>query len=257
MTHIDRDDLALIALAEFDLTEAERGHLAECPQCALELISLQHTAAVGRSARHISLTEPSVAVWAGIHATLGLSAAVGAPPRMPDFVRPADAAGAGDDLTDLLEGEREASVMPVTPVMPVMPVMPVTPAAPAILATPAAGPAVADPPSARPPTSDSPAALRPRRRAKARSRTGVRLLLAAAAAVVLVLAGFGAARWVDAVQPPATAPVTYEARLEPFPGWQASGSAEVEAMPGGHREVVVDLTGLAVATAAAPCARFG
>jgi hypothetical protein len=69
---------------------------------------------------------------------------------------------------------------------------------------------------------------------------------------VLVLGGFVAARWFDATQQPATAPVTFEARLTPFPGWQASGSAEVEATPGGHREVVVDLTGLAVATAAAP-----
>ncbi|MCI4658322.1 anti-sigma factor [Cryobacterium zhongshanensis] len=251
MTHIDRDDLALIALAEFDLTEAERGHLAECPQCALELISLQHIAAVGRAARHVSLTEPSATVWAGIHATLGLSAAVGAPPRLRDFVRPEDAAGAADaadtadDVAELLEGEREAFAAHP-------PVVPSPTAVPAPAVASAAGPAVADPPSARPPTSDSPAALRPRRRRAARSRTATRLLLTGAAAVVLVLGGFVAARWIDTMQQPATAPVTFEARLTPFPGWQASGSAEVEAMPGGHREVVVDLTGLADATAAAP-----
>ncbi|MEA9999458.1 anti-sigma factor [Cryobacterium sp. RTS3] len=278
MTHIDRDDLALIALAEFDLTEAERGHLAECPQCALELISLQHTAAVGRSARHVSLTEPSAAVWAGIHATLGLSAAVGTSPLLRDFVRPADAAGAGDDVGDLLEGERETSAgvvsgagsgidagidsvvdagidtgEPPTVEPPVVrPSAAHPPVLPQSTATPGGDPAVADPPSTRPPASDSPAAMRPRRRRTARRRTGLRVLLAGAAAMVLVLGGFVAARWIDAMQQPATAPVTFEARLTPFPGWQASGSAEVEATPGGHREVVVDLTGLSVATAAAP-----
>jgi len=275
MTHIDRDDLALIALAEFDLTEAERGHLAECPQCALELISLQHTAAVGRSARHVSLTEPGDAVWAGIHGALGLSSAVGTPPRLRDFVRPADAAGAGDDVADLLEGEREATaggtagvgtgddtgvstgeMLTVEP--PVVrasaahpPVVPPH-AAPAPAPAPAADEASRGASAARPPTSDSPAALRPRRRTKSRSRSGVRALLAVAAALVLLLAGFGAARWVDALRPPATAPVTFEARLTAFPGWQASGSAEVEALPGGHREVVVDLRGLTAVTAAAP-----
>ena len=285
MTHIDRDDLALIALAEFDLTEAERGHLAECPQCALELISLQHTAAVGRSARHVSLTEPSAAVWTGIHAALGLSAAVGAPPLLRDFVRPADAAGVGDDVGELLEGEREASGGAVggagsgvdtgtaagelatveslvpEPLVPeplvAQPLAGRTSAAhPPVesqaAAVPGGGPAVADPPSTRPPASDSPAALRPRRRRTAGRRTGVRVLLAGAAAVVLVLGGFVAARWIDALQQPATAPVTFEARLSPFPGWQASGNALVEATPGGHREVVVDLTGLAAVTAAAP-----
>ncbi|TFB96030.1 MULTISPECIES: anti-sigma factor domain-containing protein [unclassified Cryobacterium] len=290
MTHIDRDDLALIALAEFDLTEAERVHLSVCPQCALELISLQHTASVGRSARHISLTEPAGSVWAGIHSTLSLSGAVGAQPRLRDFVRPADAEAAGvvydvydasdnsegcdvserydvsdgydgykvsdasaasdaSEVSDLFPGSREASAgdpaikVPARPVaaLPV-PVaeLPVSPSPP-----PAAQPAT-------PRASDSPARLRPRRRVRSTTRTWVRVLIAAAASLALLLAGFGAARWADALRPPATAPITFEAQLTPFPGWKASGSAAVEVTPGGHREVVVDLTGLAVATAAAP-----
>lgn len=259
MTHIDRDDLALIALAEFDLTEAERVHLAACPQCALELISLQHTAAVGRSARHISLTEPAGSVWAGIHSTLSLSGAVGAQPRLRDFVRPADAAGSGavydvydasdnSEEYDLFPDSREASAGEPALTVPALPV--------AALAVPVAELPVSPPPTAPQPaiprTSDSPARLRPRRRVRSTTRTWVRVLIAAAASLALLLAGFGAARWADALRPPATAPITFEAQLTPFPGWQASGIAAVEATPGGHREVVVDLTGLTVVTAAAP-----
>lgn len=84
MTHIDRDNLALIALAEFDLTDPERQHLAECAECSLELISLQHTVAVGRSARSVELAAPGDKVWAGIHAALGLSEAVASTPRLVD-----------------------------------------------------------------------------------------------------------------------------------------------------------------------------
>lgn len=96
MTHIDRDNLALIALAEFDLTDAERQHLAECPECAVELTSLQRTVAISRSARGIDIAEPGGAAWAGIHAALGLSEAVTATPRLADY-------GPGDE--DETEGE--------------------------------------------------------------------------------------------------------------------------------------------------------
>ncbi len=85
MTHIDGDDLALIALGELDLTEAERRHLAECAECDLELISLRHTVEVGRSARSVELEEPSGRVWGRIHAELGLTDAVAAPPRAADY----------------------------------------------------------------------------------------------------------------------------------------------------------------------------
>ncbi|MCY7286876.1 MAG: hypothetical protein LH624_01130, partial [Cryobacterium sp.] len=85
MTHIDRENLALIAMAEFDLTDPERQHLSECPECSLELIALQHTAAVGRSARSVHLVEPGDGAWAGIHSALGLSDAVAATPRLNDY----------------------------------------------------------------------------------------------------------------------------------------------------------------------------
>ncbi|TFB52299.1 anti-sigma factor domain-containing protein [Cryobacterium tagatosivorans] len=91
MTHIDRDSLALIALAEFDLTDPERQHLAECAECSLELSSLQHTVAVGRSAQGVKLAAPGDKVWAGIHAALGLSEAVAPTPRLVEHEPGAEA----------------------------------------------------------------------------------------------------------------------------------------------------------------------
>ncbi|MEB0003508.1 anti-sigma factor [Cryobacterium sp. RTC2.1] len=86
MTHIDPENLAIIALAGADLTAAERQHLTRCPGCALELLSLQHTVIVGQAARNVSLTEPAEAVWERIHGALGLSAAVKSTPRRDQFV---------------------------------------------------------------------------------------------------------------------------------------------------------------------------
>lgn len=243
MTHIDPGDLALIALAEFDLTEEERGHLAECPNCALDLISLQHTAAVGRSARLVRLTDPAASVWAGLHSALDLTSVTSAPPRLGDYLRQADAAGAADDVADLLEGD---TGLPTAVPLPAIAPAADAPAAKATVSkTPALGSAGSGAAASGPPT-----VLRPRRRVRA--RTWVPILAAAAASIVLLVAGFGAGRWFDALRQPAAPPVTLQAQLTPFPGWQASGSAEVEALPGGHREVVVDLAGLAGATAAAP-----
>ena len=37
MTHLDRDTLALVALAELDLSPAEREHLTGCPGCTGEI----------------------------------------------------------------------------------------------------------------------------------------------------------------------------------------------------------------------------
>ena len=97
MTHLDRDTLALLALAELDLSAAERDHLADCPECAGELDALRRTVLIGRSAGSVDLAEPADAVWGRIHSALGLSDAVAAPPRPADFEAedaPADAAAA-------------------------------------------------------------------------------------------------------------------------------------------------------------------
>jgi hypothetical protein len=96
MSHIDPDDLAVIALAGVELSDAALQHLTECPKCELELISLQHTVAVGKSAASVSLNEPADEVWKRIHKALGLSAAVADPPRPSQFAPPKPAPDAPD-----------------------------------------------------------------------------------------------------------------------------------------------------------------
>ncbi|MBC7441427.1 MAG: anti-sigma factor [Ramlibacter sp.] len=211
MTHIDRDDLALIALAEFDLTEPERQHLAECPECALELISLQHTVAVGRSARNVELAEPGDQVWGKIHSALGLTGAVAATPRLADYA-PAAEPGEPAEL---------AESAPI--------------AEPADLPEPA--PATE---SASVTVTDIGAGTRARARHR---RRRVWLPVAVAAGVAGLVGGLGGGIWWESLQQQAPAPVIAKAELDPFPGWNASGVAQVEKTADGHREVVVDLTG--------------
>ncbi|TFD75931.1 anti-sigma factor domain-containing protein [Cryobacterium fucosi] len=197
MTHIDRDDLALIALAELDLTEPERVHLSECPECSLDLISLRHTIAVGRSARDVEVIEPGDAVWGRIHSALGLSDAVAGTPRRSDYPAAVGPARAGP-----------ARVGPVARIDG----------------------------SARP------------------GRARFWLPLTVAAGIVGLVGGIGGGIWWESLRQDAAPPVVTEAKiaeakLDPFPGWDAAGTAYVEKAADGRREVVVDLTG---ATGTAP-----
>jgi hypothetical protein len=84
MTHLDGDTLALVALAELDLSPAEREHLAACPACTGDLDALRRTVLIGRSAGSVTLVEPADAVWGRIHTDLALSDAVAAPPRLAE-----------------------------------------------------------------------------------------------------------------------------------------------------------------------------
>lgn len=84
MTHLDRDTLALVALAELELTIAEREHLESCPGCAGELDALRRTVLIGRAASTVDLVEPPDAVWGRIHTALGLSDAVADTPVLAD-----------------------------------------------------------------------------------------------------------------------------------------------------------------------------
>jgi len=84
MTHLDRDTLALVALAELELSAAEREHLADCPACTGELDALRRTVLIGRAAGSVDLVQPADAVWGRIHAALGLSDAVLAPPSLDE-----------------------------------------------------------------------------------------------------------------------------------------------------------------------------
>lgn len=106
MTHLDRDTLALVALAELELTDAEREHLESCPGCAGELDALRRTVLIGRAASTVDLVDPPDAVWQRIHAALGLSDAVATTPG------PADAGDTPNKQTAAAP-ERSRAVAPV------------------------------------------------------------------------------------------------------------------------------------------------
>ncbi|WP_104191202.1 anti-sigma factor [Cryobacterium sp. Y82] len=91
-THIVTDDLHLHALAELDVSDAERVHLAACAKCAGEYLALRQVVQLGRAARPDRLLTPPEEVWASIHAELALSDAVRTPPLPPPLSYPTDAA---------------------------------------------------------------------------------------------------------------------------------------------------------------------
>jgi hypothetical protein len=224
MTHLDSDTLALVALAELELSPAERLHLAECPACAGELDALRHTVLIGRSAGSVDLIEPADAVWGRVHAALGLSGAVAAAPRLahrataelanPGAHDPAETADAPARGGDTSSHSRSAASQNLTGTPPV--------------------PKPSNPPQH---SGSSPAPLvdlSARRR-----RTW--LPVAAAACAVGLVGGIAGGAWWQSTRGPAPEPVIAEAQLEALPGWTASGSASVEEAADGRRDVVVDL----------------
>lgn len=91
-THIVTDDLHLHALAELDVSDRERVHLAACAECAGEYLALRQVVQLGRAAGAARLLKPPEKVWASIHAALALSDAVRTPPLPPPLSYPTDAA---------------------------------------------------------------------------------------------------------------------------------------------------------------------
>ena len=85
MNHPDSETLALVAMAEAELGQAERTHLDGCAACASELRELRHTVATGRAARTVDLAAPSQQLWGRIHGALGLSQAVAVLPGSDEF----------------------------------------------------------------------------------------------------------------------------------------------------------------------------
>ncbi|MFH8251477.1 anti-sigma factor [Microbacterium sp. B2969] len=76
MSHLDPEQLALIALGEPVASDQEREHLASCPVCRAELAELSHAALVARSTMdELELDAPPARVWDGIVAELGLAGA--------------------------------------------------------------------------------------------------------------------------------------------------------------------------------------
>jgi hypothetical protein len=76
MSHLDPDDLALMALSPSSTTRAQRAHLEECADCSREETALRHTAELGKSLDDAELMTPPAAAWTVIHRELGLSDAV-------------------------------------------------------------------------------------------------------------------------------------------------------------------------------------
>jgi len=81
VSHLDPEQLALIALGEPVASSDERSHLASCPVCAAEVTEMTHAVVVARSTMdETQLDAPPARVWSRIVDELGLSADVAADP---------------------------------------------------------------------------------------------------------------------------------------------------------------------------------
>jgi hypothetical protein len=96
MSHLDPDDLALIALSPSSATRAQRVHLEDCDECSREEQSLMHTAELGRSLDDSELLSPPPTAWKGIHTTLGLSVAEAEPVHAAASAAAATPSSVGD-----------------------------------------------------------------------------------------------------------------------------------------------------------------
>lgn len=74
MTHLDPDEIALLALGERTSDDAEV-HLRDCPECAQQLVELGHAAGLGRRSASVVLEAPPASVWERIRDELALGEA--------------------------------------------------------------------------------------------------------------------------------------------------------------------------------------
>lgn len=74
MTHLDPDEIALLALGE-DSSDEAQAHLRDCPECAQQLVELGHAAGLGRRSGSVVLEAPPAAVWQRIRDELALGEA--------------------------------------------------------------------------------------------------------------------------------------------------------------------------------------
>ena len=266
MTHLDADTLALVALAELELSPAERQHLADCPACAGELDALRRTVLIGRSAGSVDLIEPADAVWGRIHAALGLSDAVVAPPRPGDLagdLAGAELADADADAAFIEPAQASGSPAPAAPPAETPPptataarpdTAPRADTAPHAEAAPHAGTAAPHAETAPYTTTTPQKKTVPATAPQAETvppapvvdlparRRRPWLPIAAAACAAGIVGGIAAGAWWQSTRAPAPEPVIAEAQLDALPGWTASGSASVEEAADGRRDVVVDLS---------------
>lgn len=215
MQHLHEETLSLLALGEPASAE-EQAHLDSCPHCAGELAAFSRVVAVGRSSvpggSGLPADDyPPSSVWEGIHRTLNLSDAVREDPAQRG--RPADPGVAADPAADSGAAADDAAVVDLQ----------------------------ARRRGARPGRAggSGPAGATARPGPGRPARGPRRWLPAAAAAAVLA----GAAVW-GTVQVLDRGPETLAAAdLQPLPAYQETGSAEVDRLPDGRRELVVRASG--------------
>jgi len=109
MSHLDPDQLALLAMGEPVASAPERAHLASCPVCAAEVAEMSHAVTVARSTMDdMELEAPPSRVWDAIADELGLDAALGADPLVTGSEdRPLTAAAPQPEATDEGGSRRE------------------------------------------------------------------------------------------------------------------------------------------------------
>lgn len=202
MDHLDDDLLALLALGERPADAEEMLHLDSCHECASTLEALRHTVYVATvTPDQVQLETPGGHNWAAIHTALGLS------PALADDPLRQPPAGAGGPLDDGPAGVALAAPQPAAPQ----------------------------------PGRPQPGPRLPRRGS---------WIVGVAAGVLLGAAGAWTALTIlGPTQPPVAAPTTpqptavllAEAELAPLAGHSASGSALVEKLPDGTRQLVISL----------------
>ncbi|MGO4490670.1 anti-sigma factor [Arthrobacter sp. 2YAF22_2] len=212
MDHLDDDLLGLLALGERPATEEELAHLESCGECGAMLSALRSTVfAATVNPEQVPLEAPGSHNWAAIHRTLGLSPALAEDPLLGPGVDIAGRSDAGTART-----EEHVAPKPLNP----GPKRPATPAR-----------------QRRPPQIRK---RGPRRPSWILGLAAGVAIGAAGAWTALTLLG-PAVPPVAAPTPPPTAAVVAEATLAPLAGHSASGSAVVEKLPDGTRQLVVSL----------------
>ncbi|WP_166789166.1 anti-sigma factor [Cryobacterium sp. TmT2-59] len=195
------------------------------------------------------LVEPGDQVWGRIHSALGLTDAVAASPRLADYAsaaEPAEPAALTEPAEPAELAEPGAESEPSAAAEPAEPGARAEPSATAEPEPERA--AVAEPgPTPGPDQAGQSASVTDigagsRSHARHRRRR-VWLPVAVASGIVGLVGGIGGGIWWESLRQQAPAPVIATAELDPFPGWTASGVAQVEKTADGHREVVVDVTG--------------
>ncbi|WP_262002825.1 anti-sigma factor [Microbacterium sp. Mcb102] len=213
MSHLDPEQLALLALGEPVASAEESAHIAACAACAAELEQMAHAAMVARTTMaEGELEQPGADVWDRIHDELSLSAAVAADPL-----------AASQDRADTSAVYTDSSTAgPDT--------------------APAAVFAVPEDPAPAPEARDVSAAGRVPASSRVRRRRSSARLWILAASLALVVAG-GSVTWALVSSNLTPVPVA-TAELDPFPDHPgAAGSAEVSEDDEGGRALTVTLDG--------------